>query len=55
MEECEARRWVSDHSHGYAHSQSVRGKAFKLRESPKASPTTLFSKGKLGNEGNDLK
>ncbi len=31
------------------------GEAFKLRGSPKASPTTHFSKGKLGTEGNDLK
>jgi len=32
-----------------------RGKAFTLRESPKASPTTLFSKGMMGTEGNVLK
>ena len=31
------------------------GKAFKLREPPKATPTTLVSKGMMGNEGNDLK
>jgi hypothetical protein len=32
----------------------VIGEAFKLRGSPKAPPTTLLSKVRMGTEGNDL-
>ena len=35
--------------------RTLCGEAFKLRGSPKASPTTHVSKGMMGTEGNDLK